>query len=157
MGMKFLGIKALKKELSEGSLKQADLFGYWLASTIVIQLALLPATNEPTLWEYLYWIASAVLAVVMLRRCYLANGGAAGAKFSDKFISISWVMTVRGLLMIFIPLAIVGFVVATLAGFTLGLDGEGVDALVENTLLVPGIVFELWVWLRTAAHIREVS
>mgnify|MGYP007063832070 CR=1 FL=1 len=154
--MKFLGIKALKKELSEGSLKQLDVFRYWLASTIVIQLAVLPISAEPAVWDYLYWVISTVVAVVMLRRCYLANGGASGVKFSDKIVSISWVMVVRGFLMVFVPLLIIGSIFATLAGLSLGFNDEELTAFVENSMIAEILVFELWVWLRTAVHIRDV-
>lgn len=96
------------------------------------------------------------MAVVMLRKCYLANGGASGEKWSDKFVSIYWVMSVRGFLIVFLPLFILGSIAATLAGMASGLSNEGVTSLVEDFVLVEVLVFELWVWLRTAAHIRDI-
>jgi hypothetical protein len=155
--VKFLGIQALKSELSHGgSLKQADVFGYWLAATLLFQLAIFPISEQPSSWNYLYWFMSSVMAVVMLRKCYLANGGASGEKWSDKFVSIYWVMSVRGFLIIFLPLFILGSIAATLAGMASGLSNEGVTSLVEDFVLVEVLVFELWVWLRTAAHIRDI-
>lgn len=155
--MKFLGIKALKSELSEGgSLKQTDLFGYWLANTLTIQMARLPISEQPSIWDYPYWFISSVMAVVMLRKCYLANGGASGEKWSDKFLSIGWVVSLRGLLFLLPPLVIVGSIAAALAGEATGLSNEAVTALVEDFVLVEILVFELWVWLRIAAHIRDV-
>ena len=155
--MKFLGIQALKSELSHGgSLKQADLFGYWLAATLLFQLAIFPMSEQLSYWDYLYWFISSVMAVAMLRKCYLANGGASGEKWSDKFISIYWVMGVRGFLFVFLPLVIFGSIAATLAGMASGLSSEGVTTLVENFVLLEALVYELWVWLRTAAHIRDV-
>ena len=155
--MKFLGIQALKSELSGGgSLKQADAFGYWLAITLLFQLAIFPVLEQPSAWDYLYWFISSVMAVAMLRKCYLANGGASGEKWSDKFISIYWVMGVRGFLFVFLPLVIFGSIAATLAGMASGLSSEGVTTLVENFVLLEALVYELWVWLRTAAHIRDV-
>jgi hypothetical protein len=155
--VKFLGIQALKSELSHGgSLKQADVFGYWLAATLLFQLAIFPISELPSPWDYLYWLMSSVIAVVMLRKCYLANGGASGENFSDKFVSIYWVVGVRGFLFVFLPLVILGSIAAILAGMASGLSNEGVTGLVENFVLVEVLVFELWVWLRTAAHIRDV-
>ena len=155
--MKFLGIQALKSELSYGgSLKQADVFGYWLAATLLFQLAIFPISEQPSSWNYLYWFMSSVMAVVMLRKCYLANGGASGEKWSDKFVSIYWVMSVRGFLIVFLPLFMLGSIAATLAGMASGLSNEGVTSLVEDFVLVEVLVFELWVWLRTAAHIRDI-
>ena len=154
--MKFLGIQALKTELSEGSLKQSDVFGYWLASTLVAQLAFLPLSKQPSVWDYLYWVVSLVVAVVMLRKCYLANGGASGEKFSDKFISISWVTFLRGFLIVFIPLLVFGSIVATLIGMSLGFGDEALAKLVEYCVLGETLIFELWFWSRTAAHIRDV-
>ena len=155
--MKFLGIQALKSELSHGgSLKQADLFGYWLAATLLFQLAIFPMSEQLSSWDYLYWFVSSVMAVVMLRKCYLANGGASGEKWSDKFVSIYWVVSVRGFLFVFLPLFILGSIGATLAGMASGLSNEGVTGLVEDFVLVEVLVFELWAWLRTAAHIRDI-
>ena len=155
--MKFLGIQALKSELScGGSLKQADLFGYWLAATLLFQLAIFPVSEQLSSWDYLYWIMSSVMAIVMLRKCYLANGGASGEKWSDKFVSIYWVVSVRGFLFVFLPLFILGSIGATLAGMASGLSNEGVTGLVEDFVLVEVLVFELWAWLRTAAHIRDI-
>ena len=147
----------MKSELSQGgSLKQADVFGYWLAATLLFQLAIFPVLEQPSSWDYLYWLISSVMAVVMLRKCYLANGGATGEKWSDKFVSIYWVVSVRGFLFVFLPLVILGSIAAILAGMASGLNNEGVSGLVEDFVLVEVLVFELWVWLRTAAHIRAV-
>ena len=155
--MKFLGIQALKSELSHGgSLKQADLFGYWLAATLLFQLAIFPMSEQLSYWDYLYWFVSSVMAVVMLRKCYLANGGASGEKWSDKFVSIYWVVSVRGFLIVFLPLFILGSIAATLVGMASGFSNEGVTGLVEDFVLIEVLVFELWVWLRTAAHIRDI-
>ncbi|MCX5941093.1 MAG: hypothetical protein NTX18_08790 [Cyanobium sp. LacPavin_0818_WC50_MAG_67_9] len=155
--MKFLGIQALKSELScGGSLKQADLFGYWLAATLLFQLAIFPVSEQLSSWDYLYWIMSSVMAIVMLHKCYLANGGASGEKWSDKFVSIYWVVSVRGFLIVFLPLLILGSIAATLFGMASGLSDEGVTGLVEDFVLIEVLVFELWVWLRTAAHIRDI-
>ena len=155
--MKFLGIQALKSELSHGgSLKQADLFGYWLAATLLFQLAIFPMSEQLSSWDYLYWFVSSVMAVVMLRKCYLANGGASGEKWSDKFVSIYWVVSVRGFLIVFLPLFILGSIAATLVGMASGFSNEGVTGLVEDFVLIEVLVFELWVWLRTAAHIRDI-
>jgi hypothetical protein len=155
--VKFLGIQALKSELSHGgSLKQADLFGYWLAATLLFQLAIFPMSEQLSYWDYLYWFVSSVMAVVMLRKCYLANGGASGEKWSDKFVSIYWVVSVRGFLIVFLPLFILGSIAATLVGMASGFSNEGVTGLVEDFVLIEVLVFELWVWLRTAAHIRDI-
>ena len=147
----------MKSELSHGgSLKQADLFGYWLAATLLFQLAIFPMSEQLSYWDYLYWFVSSVMAVVMLRKCYLANGGASGEKWSDKFVSIYWVVSVRGFLIVFLPLFILGSIAATLVGMASGFSNEGVTGLVEDFVLIEVLVFELWVWLRTAAHIRDI-
>ena len=51
------------------------------------------------------------------------NGGESGVKFSDKSISITWVMTLRGFLFVFVPLVVVGSLVI---GF-LGLSDEATN------------------------------
>ena len=154
--MRFLGIQALKSELSEGSLKQSDVFGYWLASTILLHLFLLPTSMQPTVWDYLFWALTFVATVVLLRNCYMANGGESGVKFSDKLVSISWVMLIRGFLFVFLPLFIIGSMVATFVGISLGYNDEVTAQLVENCVLGEALIFEIWVWLRIAAHIQDV-
>ena len=79
--------------------------------------------HEPTDWDFVFWAASLVVIVVMLRKCYLDNGGEFGVKFSDKSISITWVMTLRGFLFVFVPLVVVGSLVI---GF-LGLSDEATN------------------------------
>lgn len=154
--MKFFNIEALKAELSEGSLKQSEVFGYWFASTLLLQLSLFPMSLVPSEWNYIFWTASAVVALVMLRWCYSANGGVSGEKFSDRFVSISWVMLIRGFLFVFIPLFIVGTIVASVIGISLGYGDEGLIEIVENFVLGEAFLFELWVWFRTAAHLRDL-
>ena len=156
MILKFLGIKALKAELSEGSLKQSDVFGYWLASTILLHLFILPTSMQPTVWDYLFWALTFAVTVVLLRKCYVANGGESGIKFSDKLVSISWVMLIRGFLFVFLPLFVIGSIVATFVGVSLGYSDAATSKLVENCVLGEVFVFEIWVWLRIAAHIRDV-
>lgn len=154
--MKFLGIRALKSELLEGSLRQSDVFGYWLAMMLLINLTLLPLAEQPSAWDYSYWFVSLVVSVVMLRKCYLANGGASGVKFSDRYVSISWVMTVRGILFVFIPLQIIVSVIVSLVGVNSGFSQQSVQALLEKCSLFESIICELWIWSRTVAHIRDV-
>ena len=156
MILKFLGIKALKSELSEGSLKQSDVFGYWLASTILLHLFILPTSMQPTVWDYLFWALTFAVTVVLLRKCYVANGGESGVKFSDKLVSISWVMLIRGFLFVFLPLFVIGSIVATFVGASLGYSDAATSKLVENCVLGEAFVFQIWVWLRIAAHIRDV-
>ena len=88
----------------------------------------------------------------MLRQCYLANGGESGARFSDKFVSIAWVMTLRGFLFVFIPLIIIG---SLIIGF-LGYEDEIVNNLIDHSALIDAFIFELWVWFRIAAHISDI-
>ena len=154
--MKFLGIRALKVELSERSLGQVDVFRYWLASTMLFQLALFPVSNQPSGWEYVFWMISLVVAVVMIWKCYLSNGGSSGQNFSDKLVSIGWVMAVRGFLLIFLPLGLVGSFMAGLYGELAGLSDEGIEVLTANYMLLAVLIYELWIWLRTASHIRDV-
>jgi len=150
--MKFLGIKALKTQLAEGSLKQSDVFGYWLASSLLLHVLIFPMANEPTKWDFVFWVTSLVVIVVMLRQCYLANGGESGARFSDKFVSIAWVMTLRGFLFVFIPLIIIG---SLIIGF-LGYEDEIINNLIDYSALIDAFIFELWVWFRIAAHIGDI-
>ena len=154
--MKFLGIRALKVELSERSLGQVDVFRYWLASTILFQLALFPVSIQPSGWDYVFWMISIVVAVVMIWKCYLSNGGSSGHNFSDKLVSIGWVMALRGFLIILLPLGLVGSFMAGLYGELAGLGDEEIDLLTTNYMLLVVVIYELWVWLRTASHIRDV-
>ena len=154
--MKFLGIRALKVELAERSLGQVDVFRYWLASTMLFQLALFPVSIQPSGWDYVFWMISLVVAVMMIWKCYLSNGGSSGHNFSDKLVSIGWVMALRGFLIILLPLGLVGSFMAGLYGELAGLSDEGIELLATNYMLLVVLIYELWVWLRTASHIRDV-
>ena len=154
--MKFLGIRALKVELTERSLRQVDVFRYWFALTILSQLALFPVSIQPSRWDYVFWLISLVVAIVMIWKCYLSNGGSSGQNFSDKLISIGWVMALRGFLIVLLPLGLIGLFIAILYGGLAGLSDEGIELLASSYMLFVVLIYELWVWLRTASHIRDV-
>ena len=80
--------------------------------------------------------------VVLLRNCYMANGGESGVKFSDKLVFISWVMLIRGFVFVFVPLCIIGSTVAIFVGISLGYNDEVSANLVENCVLGEALIFE---------------
>ena len=153
---KFFRISSLKSDISSGALTQKEIFAYWLASTIAFCLVGAPFGYKQSPQGWVYWLLYCAINLIGLRKCYLANGGSSGVAFSDKLVSLSWVVSVRGAFMLLLPLLIASIVILAVMGVVLGIDESRVQLLGEYIGLVVMLVYLAWVWLKTSSHIRQL-
>jgi len=154
--LKFFNISSLKSDISSGALTQKEIFSYWLATTILLCLGVVPFGYEPSSVLWVNWLLCCAINLIGLRKCYLANGGSSGVAFSDKLVSLGWVVSVRGALMLLLPLFIAGIVILAVMGVVLGIDESRFQLLGEYIGSVVYLVYLAWVWLKTSSHIRQL-
>jgi len=154
--LKFFNISSLKSDISSGALTQKEIFSYWLATTILFCLSAAPFGYEPSSHLWVYWLLYCAINLIGLRKCYLANGGSSGVAFSDKLVSLGWVVSVRGAFMLFLPLFIAGIVILAVMDVVLGIDESRLQLLGEYIGYVVLLVYIAWAWLKTSSHIRQL-
>ena len=154
--LKFFNISSLKSDISSGALTQKEIFSYWLATAIFLCLGAAPFGYKPSPHLWVNWLLYCAINLIGLRKCYLANGGSSGVAFSDKLVSLSWVVSVRGAFMLLLPLLIASIVILAVMGVVLGIDESRVQLLGEYIGLVVMLVYLAWVWLKTSSHIRQL-
>ena len=86
----------------------------------------------------------------------MANGGGSGVAFSDKLVSLGWVVSVRGAIMLLLPLIILSIIILAVFGVIFGIDESGLQLYGEYIGLVVMLVYVAWVWLKTSSHIRQL-
>ena len=101
--MYFWRIERLKREMAIRPLSESETLPYLVVNTtLVTALSYIPDTFS-NVWDTLSAIFSTFLAVVGTIYIYRQNGGADGQYFLQRYFAISWVVTLR-LLMIFIAI-----------------------------------------------------
>lgn len=104
-------IKKLKEELIARPLPEVESLKYLIANTILYFASILFfALIETNIWD-IYSIASHFIilsvAIIYFYRC---NGGKSGNNFLQNFFSLSWVVSIRLTIMVFIPFLILVYV-----------------------------------------------
>ena len=153
---KFFNISALKSEIANGALTQKEVFCYQIAGTIMISLGAAPIAPNSSLLFWIYWLASGLINLFGVRKCYLANGANSGTRFLDKLVALGWVVSVRWSFMVLLPSLIAAFILMGIAGAALGIDEAKLQAYSELIAFIIMLVFTACLWLRIASHVREL-
>ena len=92
--MYFWDIESLKHDLVNGNLNQISDLKYLVATVGALALGCLPyeATNS---LDYYYVFINIALVAMGTVFCFHANGGDTGAEFLRKYLSISWLLTIK--------------------------------------------------------------
>lgn len=133
--MRWFNGDKLKEDISSGQLTQPEMLNYWRLFAVLSLIGLLPVAYRIHWSDYLTWFISLVIGLWVIQACYSANGGRTGAGFSDKLVAASCVYSIRALVLIVLPLAV-------LAGLVWGDD---LTDLVLNGIV---IISQLWMSLR---------
>lgn len=102
--MYFWNIKKLKKDLKKG-LSQQQQFAYLLASTITLSISMIPWNNTEA-WEVYFAIVMGVITVLGTMQMYLINRGSKGRDFLPRLVSLGWVVSIRWVVLVLIPLSL---------------------------------------------------
>lgn len=104
--MYFWNIDALKRQLAHGGLSEKQTYGYMLAylvcSVAAVEMMRYFPEREPNAWTYFGSMMNLLIPVVGTMMAFRANGGESGVQFLSRYMSISFVVTLRFLARIFI-------------------------------------------------------
>ena len=146
--MYFWKINRLKNDLLKQPLSESESFKYLLATTVLYSLAMIPFLKN-NLWDIYSAIAMAVVTVFGVIYAYKCNMGANGKNFLQKYLSIGWVVGIRWIVLIMLPITIIYFIAI-----------EIYSGIPDSTTLSDAIFFNIfyisYFWL-LGKHIRPVA
>ena len=97
--MVFWNIEKLLKQLSSQKLTQKELFFYAFGATLLEIILSNPFLSEDSylssIFQWFDWGIILFCSLISLGVCFIANGGNQGKDFIERYISISFVMTIR--------------------------------------------------------------
>ncbi|WP_437510766.1 hypothetical protein [Sorangium sp. So ce1099] len=114
--MIFWNIKALRAALTHGTLPERARFIYLLTFVFVAAaVPEIPANSTPTnAWDSLrsgIAIASTVLGTIW---AYHLNGGSHGRHFLERYVALTWVYSLRFMVMVILPGLVLAFITKAL-------------------------------------------
>jgi hypothetical protein len=148
--MYFWKTRLLVDELAKGPLEEGTLKNYYLATSILVLVSYYLSFLGPR--ENLYALTAEAIVVLVatiigLNAAFAANGGAAGSRFLDKIIALSFPLLIRVLA----------------AGFVLGLLVAILDAAevskvqVEWVSSISNIAIQVVFFLRLVTHVKKTN
>ena len=154
--MRFFALSKVKNDISSGALGERETLQYLIAWFVVFCLASFPSSGEvvSVVAARVFWVVVSVVNLWGIKSCYSANGGAGGSHFVGRFLSLGWVLGIRGLVVL-IPAF---FVLCTLLGMLVGaaglLKGVGVEVVAEYALFSSLVVYVAWFYSRLCMILR---
>ena len=97
--MIFWNIEKLLKQLSSQKLTQKELFFYLFGLTLIEIIFTNPFSSEgsylSSIFDWFDWGIVLFCSLISIGVCFISNGGNQGKDFIERYISISFVMTIR--------------------------------------------------------------
>ena len=97
--MVFWNIEKLLKQLSSQKLTQKELFFYLFGLTLIEIIFTNPFSSEgsylSSMFDWFDWGIVLFCSLISIGVCFISNGGNQGKDFIERYISISFVMTIR--------------------------------------------------------------
>jgi hypothetical protein len=152
--MYFWKIEHLKDDIRKGKLNEKERFKYAIVTFSLIALSMegmyWMGVQNSNIWDVVYSIANISIQFLGILFAYKANNGAKGADFLGKYLSISFVTTMRFLVLI-IP-------------FTIGLYFYyyyyfNIEEEISTTALdtIPFLIWLVVLYWRICVHIRQAN
>ena len=155
--MYFWRIELLKSELRRGPLSQRAAFGYILATlvTYAVLTGFPGAWNNdptpPTVTDWIGFVAAIFITVSGTYASYRANGAGVGEDFASRYFALGWVLGIRLMVMVVVPLILGVFL------FLYLIRAEPTDAeicwLAVGTAVAVQLVFYRQLW----SHIGQLA
>jgi hypothetical protein len=148
--MYFLRLRPLKRDLAAQAISERGALPYLLWLGGLTALATILPYGDVNSWDYGGAVASVGIFLAGTVLAYRGNGGAAGQDFLIRYLCLNWVVGLRLLLLVGIPVFTAGVLLEEL------LFGE----IPEETTAVGAFaiaVFEAVVYWRIVVHIRAVA
>lgn len=166
--MYFWNIKSLKKDISENRLSEAHVFYYILLyvglSVASLELVGYFPAEDSNSWDYIQSGLNILIAIAGTIAVYRANGGAAGKRFAEKYVSTGLVVLIR-FLPVLIPVMVAIFVYDGLAveWSSPDVDLEVDDLEVEESFATGWfevLLISAWYvayYARVVKHVRDMA
>lgn len=146
--MYFWRLERLKREMAVRPLSESETVPYLVVYvTFTTALSSIPYSFS-NVWDTLGAVVSTVLAVVGTIYVYRQNGGADGQYFLQRYFAISWIVTLRWLVIFIITILV----------FSILLELVGIWS--EETTWYEFLFFtasEVIIYQRTGHHVRDVA
>ena len=165
--MYFSRIETLKDLLRAGPLPQRYAFAYVFIAFFLVELFFgLPAlwNTDPlpaTVWSWVAYVLTLTLFAAGTHAAYRANGGNDGLDFAARYLALGWVLTLRLLVLVFLPLLLVAFI-AVMVWVISQADVAAADTLSDDWgpewigEAVTIVFLAIFYW-RLARHFRDVA
>lgn len=151
--MYFWNIEALTQQLVSGEMTQQDLFKYLLANTIVYAIALIPVGGSNSMDVLGGWL-SVCISVGGVYLVYHFNGGANGRDILARYLTVAWVIAIRWLVMVAIPVFVLSAFLQLAAFGTLSEETSAIDVMVFT---VVEVLYFAWVARRINLIARQTA
>lgn len=146
--MYFWRIEKLKAELREGALPQRQQFYYYLAQSLVLAIVTIPLPDANR-FDVISGIVSLFVTIVGIVYLYRCNDGDRGSRFLERTFSIGFVVGVRLLVLLGLPL-----IVLYLLAVTWFLEFPAETTLTDVVLFALVEILVIW---RISVHLRQVA
>jgi hypothetical protein len=146
--MYFWRIDKLKGQLQQGVLPQKEQFQYFLGMSVLAALATAPISTANN-YDWISWGVMVPITVLGVTYWYRCNSADRGVRFFERAASISFVVTVRLLVLLALPALLIYFLVLEFF-FEISLETTLADVMLFTIL--QGVL--LW---RIGDHIKQVA
>lgn len=142
-------IDKLGERLISGKLEESEAIKYLMAYTVLTSLSMIHYSSSNQ-YDIFVGVACSFIAIFGLLFIYKCNGGRNGGNFMDRYFSIGWVIFIRFLVLLLIPLLVIFFI---LQEVYMGGVPEETTALDAVLILALEVIYIFWV----ARHINYVA
>jgi len=150
--MYFWNIDKLKQDIKDGGLSESEQFKYLLVFIVLMTLSEIVYVGESfssVKYDLAIDIIFAIFGTYYLYRC---NGGANGKRFLEKFFSIGFVVGVRWIVFIILPIAFVLFFDAVFMIFNM--EDEKIFDILDYIIIPIAMLIYYW---RSGVQIKDVA
>ncbi len=141
-------IGVLKGRLIEGRLADREAVWYLTATFAMTTLLMAFPPASPNAWDSGMGLVGCVVVIFGTWWVYRQNGGAAGADFVNRYLSLGWVLTIR----ILSPLLAVALLLEVLTAGEELPTAESGPGTALMTLLISLLLYQ-----RLGAHVRDIA
>jgi len=149
--MYFINIKQLKQDIVNKEFTEKDrfiyMFIYIAIYAIIYELAFFENSTAPVMSDYISSIGTVIITVIGTYYLYRANGGNDGEDFLGRYFSITWVVSMRLLLLVIIFIGI-----SIIINMNFIVDGDILD--ISSVLF--GLLYGFLIYYFSYGHISEI-
>ncbi len=146
--MYFWKINKLKSDLLKKPLSERESFKYLFATLVLYSLGMIPILENNT-WDIYSAIITALITAIGVYYVYKCNKGASGNNFLQKYLSIGWVVGIRWIVLIMLPIMIIYFIAIEIYS---GIP----DYTTLAEVIFSNLLYLSYFWL-FSKHIKEVA